>query len=81
MDAAEDQTAAKEISSEVESSTEAKQQSSKDKNESEIHADISAEPKSSSQPGFPILGGFEKKTVQKVGNTNSKDNLMLCSHM
>ncbi|XP_012685836.2 ATP-dependent RNA helicase DDX51 isoform X1 [Clupea harengus] len=63
---AEDQTAAKEISSEVESSTEAKQQSSKDKNESEIHADISAEPKSSSQPGFPILGGFEKKTVQKV---------------
>ncbi|XP_031426072.1 ATP-dependent RNA helicase DDX51 isoform X2 [Clupea harengus] len=62
----EDQTAAKEISSEVESSTEAKQQSSKDKNESEIHADISAEPKSSSQPGFPILGGFEKKTVQKV---------------
>ncbi|XP_076125775.1 ATP-dependent RNA helicase DDX51 [Alosa pseudoharengus] len=60
-----DQAADKEVSSESESSTDEKQ-NRKDTNESESQTGTSAEPKSSSQPSFPILGGFEKKAVQKV---------------
>ncbi|XP_062399915.1 ATP-dependent RNA helicase DDX51 isoform X2 [Sardina pilchardus] len=60
------QAADKEVSSESESSTDEKQKNRKDTNESETQADASAEPKSSSQSSFPILGGFEKKTVPKV---------------
>lgn len=73
MDCTKDQAVDKEISSE--SSTEDKQKNTEDANESETKASASSEP-SSSQPGFPILGGFEKKVVQKVVNRTLKSSLL-----